>query len=85
MATFIYPQNAKVVHFQWSRITASLPDNPINSTATMRAFIAAKELRLVADNFSSPPAKSDTPRNTIQGTPFDRDVCIETNNAKYNF
>lgn len=48
----------------------------MNSTATLRALIAAKDVRDVDNNRPPPPAKSETPRNTIQGTPFDRHVCM---------
>lgn len=58
----------------WS-IRDSFPINRINSTATVRALVAARELNSVEDHFASPPAKSDTPRNTIAGTPEDIQVC----------
>lgn len=58
----------------WS-IPDSFPINRINSTATVRALVAARELNSVEDHVSSPPAKSDTPRNTIAGTPEDIQVC----------
>ena len=52
-----------------------LPTVPMNSTATFNALIDARFIRLVDDHVGSPPAKSDTPRITITGTPGDVVVC----------
>jgi hypothetical protein len=47
----------------------------MNSTATFNALIDARFSKLVDVLFGSPPAKSDTPRNTITGMPGDVVVC----------
>jgi hypothetical protein len=47
----------------------------MNSTATFNALIDARFIKLVDDHVGSPPAKSDTPRNTITGMPGDVVVC----------
>jgi hypothetical protein len=51
------------------------PTVAINSTATLSALIDARFIRLVDDHVGSPPAKSETPRNTITGMPGDVVVC----------
>ncbi|KAL0927538.1 hypothetical protein M5K25_001714 [Dendrobium thyrsiflorum] len=48
---------------------------PINSTAALRAFIQARSPKKEDDQVASPPAKSDTPRNTITGIPEAIAVC----------
>jgi hypothetical protein len=52
-----------------------LPIVAMNSTATLSALIDARFIRLVDDHVGSPPARSDTPRKTITGTPGDVAVC----------
>jgi hypothetical protein len=52
-----------------------LPTVAMNSTATFNALIDARFSKLVDVLFGSPPAKSDTPRNTITGMPGDVVVC----------
>lgn len=56
-------------------VDSCLPTVAMNSTATFNALIDARFIRLVDDHVGSPPAKSDTPRNTITGTPGDVVVC----------
>ena len=53
-----------------------LPTVAINSTGTFNALIHhARFIKLVDDHVGSPPAKSDTTRNTITGMPGDVVVC----------
>lgn len=70
-------------HLFTDAVELRLPTAAMNSTATFNALTDARFIRLVDDHVGSPPAKSDTPRNTITGTPGDVAVWSSELSAKF--